>query len=157
MVASPARWRIPHSRYNDLPEEALVARGYCILSRSPETGVDIILKQRKSLSFFCKAIRILPGHPAARIPPGHRQVPVRRTDSYPATPSGYFDEKTVAALAVFQRLAFENRDIDLLSSFPAAEAAKKLVHAWRGPSVRIFANWLAYLKAATPGVKLRAN
>ena len=158
VVATPARWRIPHSRYNDLPEEALVARGYCILSRSPETGADIFLKQRNSLSLF------LQGHPEyypdtllreyrrdiGRFLSGER-------DGYPATPSGYFDEETVAALAVFQRLAFENRDIDLLSSFPAAEAAKKLVHAWRGPSVRIFANWLAYLKAATPAAKLRAN
>src|SRR5580698_2080303 len=33
-AGSPAQWSVPHSRYNDLPEEMLGARGYHVLSRS---------------------------------------------------------------------------------------------------------------------------
>ncbi len=36
--AAPTRWRLPHSRYNELPEAALASSGYQILSRSPDVG-----------------------------------------------------------------------------------------------------------------------
>jgi homoserine trans-succinylase len=38
-----------------------------------------------------------------------------------------------------------NRGIDLLPGFPAEEAKRKLTHPWRGPAVRMYANWLSYL------------
>ena len=47
-----ARWCFPHSRHNDLPEEALTAKGYQVLSRSPVAGADMFIKQRKSLFVF---------------------------------------------------------------------------------------------------------
>ena len=37
-------WSVPHSRYNDLPEETLVRNGYRILVRSPGAGVDLFQK-----------------------------------------------------------------------------------------------------------------
>ena len=40
---------IPHSRYNDLPEEALRAAGYAILGRSDAVGVDMFMKATPSL------------------------------------------------------------------------------------------------------------
>jgi homoserine O-succinyltransferase len=53
----PERYGVPHSRWNDLPEDALSACGYRILSRSNEAGVDAFAKQRRSLFVF------LQGHP----------------------------------------------------------------------------------------------
>ncbi|MBV9811545.1 MAG: homoserine O-succinyltransferase, partial [Acetobacteraceae bacterium] len=41
MRGTPDRWRVPHSRFFGLPDEALVARGHRIVSWSPEGGADI--------------------------------------------------------------------------------------------------------------------
>ena len=49
--------RVPHSRYNDLPERALTACGYRILTRSAVAGVDMFARQDKSFHLF------LQGHP----------------------------------------------------------------------------------------------
>ncbi|MGA7761824.1 MAG: homoserine O-succinyltransferase, partial [Candidatus Binataceae bacterium] len=46
---APSRWRVPHSRYNEVPEDALASNGYRILSRLPGTGADMFVKQRKTL------------------------------------------------------------------------------------------------------------
>lgn len=145
MAGVPARWRVPHSRYNELPEPALVAEGYRILSRSPEAGADIFIKQcRKSLFVYAQ------GHP--EYDPGALFREYRRDvgaflagerESYPEMPCGYFDEGSVAALAAFRQRALWYRSSDLFASFPAA--AGKLEHAWLGPAVRIYANWLSFL------------
>src|SRR5262249_2608050 len=42
----------PHSRWNELPLESLVAAGYQVLTRSDEAGVDLFVKQGNSLSVF---------------------------------------------------------------------------------------------------------
>jgi homoserine O-succinyltransferase/O-acetyltransferase len=145
VAGAPSRWRLPHSRYNDLPEEALIARGYRILSRSPVAGVDMFVKQRKSLFVFSQ------GHP--EFDPGALLREYRRDirrflagerDGYPGMPRGYFDEDTTAAFAAFRQRALGNRGIDVLSDLPAV-AEGKLAHAWRGLATRIYANWLSYL------------
>ena len=51
------RWSVPHSRYNELPEEALISRGYRVLSRSSQTGADLFVGNRDSLDVFFQ------GHP----------------------------------------------------------------------------------------------
>ena len=53
----PARSWMPHSRWNDIPENALSSSGYRIVTRSKEAGVDTFVKQGKSLSVFFQ------GHP----------------------------------------------------------------------------------------------
>src|SRR5579871_5043188 len=50
-------FRVPHSRYNGLPERALTESGYRVLTRSPVAGVDMFAKQEKSFHLF------LQGHP----------------------------------------------------------------------------------------------
>jgi homoserine O-succinyltransferase/O-acetyltransferase len=146
VAGAPPQWCVPHSRYNELPEEALVAKGYQILSRSRDAGADICIKQRKSLFIF------LQGHP--EYDPGALLREYRRDigrflsgerDSYPEMPRGYFDQDSAAVFADFQRHAVRNRNIDLLTSFPAAQAEKKLEHPWGIAATCIYANWLSYL------------
>src|SRR5262249_34994245 len=48
---------VPHSRYNDLPERALAASGYSILTRSETAGVDAFAKLDGSFFLFFQ------GHP----------------------------------------------------------------------------------------------
>ena len=52
-----SRVLMPHSRWNDLPEDELTARGYRVLTRGKEAGVDMFVKQSKSLFIFFQ------GHP----------------------------------------------------------------------------------------------
>jgi homoserine O-succinyltransferase len=146
IAATPSCWQIPHSRYNDVPEEALVSRGYRILSRSPEAGADLFIKQGKSLFLFFQ------GHPeydsGALFREYRRDVGrflAGERDSYPAMPCRYFDEPAVAAMAAFRERALRHRHPDLLSSFPTCDAEHNVAHAWRGPAVRLYANWLFYL------------
>ena len=141
-----SRWRVPHSRYNELPEDALASSGYRILSRLRGTGADMFVKQRKTLFLFVQ------GHleydPGALLREYRRDVKrflAGERDSYPEMPCGYFDEDAAAAFAAFRRQALGSRRVDLLLQFPAAIAERKLEHPWLGPAVRIYANWLSYL------------
>jgi homoserine O-succinyltransferase len=53
----PRHTQVAHSRWNELPLDALAAHGYIILTRSSEGGVDAFVKERKSLALFFQ------GHP----------------------------------------------------------------------------------------------
>ena len=129
---APSRWRVPHSRYNELPEEALVTNGYRILSRSPEAGADIFVKLGRTAFIFFQ------GHPeydpGALLREYRRDVGrflARERDSYPEMPRDYFDEDSTAAFVEFRKRTLQNQTIDLLSGFPAAEAKRKLRHPAR--------------------------
>ena len=147
VVGAPSRWRVPHSRYNELPEEALVSKDYRILSRLSCTGVDMFVKQKRSLFLFVQ------GHPeydpAALLREYRRDIRrflVGERGGYPEMPCGYFDEEAADVLAAFRQQALANRGIDLHASFPVI-AEEKLTHTWIGPAVRIYANWFSYLVA----------
>jgi homoserine O-succinyltransferase len=145
VVGTPPRWHVPHSRYNELPEKLLVLKGYRVLSRSSDAGVDIFVKHRNSLFIFFQ------GHPeydsgalfreyrrdSGRFLTGEREY-------YPDMPRGYFDEHSRGALAAFRDQVLKNPGLDLISSFPAV-AEENVVHSWRGMAVQIYANWLSYL------------
>jgi homoserine O-succinyltransferase len=145
MVRAPSRWRVPHSRYNELPEEALACSDYHLLSRSPDAGADMFVKHRKSLFIFFQ------GHP--EYDPGallreycrdRRRFLTGEKANYPEMPRNYFDNETGTALAEFRERALRKPDIDLLSSFPAV-AEERLIHVWREFAAQIYTNWLSYL------------
>jgi homoserine O-succinyltransferase/O-acetyltransferase len=145
VAGTPSRWRVPHSRCNELSEEALISRGYSILSRLPGAGPDMFVKQRKSLFLFMQGhLEYDSGALLREYRRDIRRFLAGERDSYPEMPCGYFDQDTAAALAGFRRQALENRSIDLLSRFPAI-AEEKLAYPWLGPAVRIYGNWLSYL------------
>jgi homoserine O-succinyltransferase/O-acetyltransferase len=140
----PARWCVPHSRQNGLPEEDLISKGYLILSSSAEVGVDTFVREHSTLSIF------LQGHP--EYDPEALFLEYRRDvrrflagerASYPAMPSGYFDADTASSLLAFQEQAMRQRSMDVLPQFP--ENPGSLVWAWRGLAVSLYANWLSYI------------
>lgn len=146
LAGIPSRWRVPHSRHNELPEEELIAKGYRILSRSAEAGADIFIKHKNSLAIFIQ------GHPEydpeALLREYRRDIGrflSGERDSYPPMPRGYFDAAMAAALAGFRDDALRNRNIDLLSKFPVVHGEGRLDHPWRAMAVRMYANWLSYL------------
>jgi homoserine O-succinyltransferase/O-acetyltransferase len=147
--SAPARIDMPHSRWNEIPEEALLACGYRVLTRSADAGVDAFVKERKSLFVFFQ------GHPeydATTLLLEYRRDVGRflrgERDAYPTMPQGYFDRETVDALTALRAKALVDRREDLLLEFPTAMAAGKLKNNWRSAAERLYRNWLRYICAA---------
>jgi homoserine O-succinyltransferase/O-acetyltransferase len=159
LAGVPARMRIAHSRWNDLQEQALAVCNYTILTRSPQAGIDAFIKQRKSLFVF------LQGHPEydrrALLREYRRDIGrflrgERKT--YPAMPQGYFQPAATDALASFQERAVLQPRERLLDSFPVSFLENRLTPMARSPVVRIYANWLSYLRARKhPARSLKSN
>jgi homoserine O-succinyltransferase len=146
LADAPHAWRIPHSRSNDLPAQALTAAGYQILSTSPVAGADMFIRQGKSLFVY------LQGHPEydpdSLLREYHRDVSRflrREREAYPQMPSGYFDAAAATALVAFRERALLERHIDLLADFPAVDVQGRSARAWRPQALRLYANWLALL------------
>jgi homoserine O-succinyltransferase len=155
-ASASARWRMPHSRWNDIPEEALRACGYRVLARSEEAGVDAFVKQRrKSLFVFFQ------GHPeyeAVTLLLEYRRDVGRylrgERDVYPGMPEGYFDDETIGALTALRERALSDRREELLAEFPTALAAGKVANNWRSSAEDIYHNWLTYI-CGEKGQRLR--
>lgn len=142
----PGCWHTPHSRYNDLPEEELAARGYQVLVRSPVAGADLFIKQ------FGVPVVFMQGHPEYEADVLLREY--RRDISrflagvsadYPAMPCGYFGETAIAALTAFRAKALQQRKKTLIAEFPMALAQRDLLGSWQTAASRLYANWLSYL------------
>jgi homoserine O-succinyltransferase/O-acetyltransferase len=141
----PRRWTTPHSRYNELPEAALRARGYRILSRSPVAGADIFVKRCGSLFVF------LQGHPeydAGALGREYRrdvaQFLAGHDGTYPDMPTGYFPPRIAAALAELRDAALSGREAGLSEYFLSLPEMTAL---WQAAATGFYTAWLAQLAA----------
>ncbi len=147
LVDTPSKLVIPHSRWNEVPEEPLRSHGYEVLTRSQETGVDTFVKRfDRSLFVF------LQGHPeyvaGSLLGEYRRDVGrFRRGESgdYPAMPQNYFNKTTERLLCRFRERSLQERHAELLSSFPVNQAAMGIENTWRKGAVQLYRNWLKYL------------
>jgi len=146
-VAAPLS--MPHSRWNELPIEALRAAGYAVLSSSPETGADAFVRHERSLMLFFQ------GHPEyedTTLLKEYRRDVGRYLNGkqahYPTMPHGYFSTEAVAVLEEFRARAIAQRAPELLGEFPFAAAAAALINSWRPAAVAIYRNWLDFAAAA---------
>jgi len=144
---APPRLQMPHSRWNEIPEEALLACGYRVLTRSDDAGVDAFVKQRKSLFVFFQ------GHPeyeAVTLLLEYRRDIARylrkERETYPPMPAGYLDRDIVDALTALRERALTDRREELIAQFPIAEAAGKVTNTWRSTAESLYRNWLRYIR-----------
>ena len=150
---------IPHSRWNNLREDDLVAAGYSVLMKSADAGVGAFVKHTQCLSVFFQSHFEYNADTLWR----EYRRDVRRylrgeCQTYPEAPLNYFDGPT-------SRLAEKSRDRVLsavdrtsLMSDDAFLAAEPLVHnAWRSAGVGIYRNWLRYILAVKQQRSERAN
>ncbi len=157
---------VPHSRYNDLPEAALTACGYRILTRSRAAGVDAFAKQDGSFFLFFQ------GHPeyeADTLLREYRRDVARflagEREHYPPLPRGYFDDEAAMAAEAFRARALTERRNELSAEFPKSALEAGLQWPWREAALGIYQKWCAYLiarkaqrrtlAAPAPGVRLR--
>ncbi|MFZ1921209.1 MAG: homoserine O-succinyltransferase [Xanthobacteraceae bacterium] len=139
---------VPHSRYNDLPEQALVACGYKILTRSKSAGVDTFAKQDGSFFLFFQ------GHPeyeADTLLREYRRDVARflscEREYYPVLPSGYFSPDGTAAAEAFRARALADRRAALTAEFPTAALETSLPCPWRPAALGVYEKWCAFLSA----------
>jgi len=142
----PPYWRGPQTRHNDLPEAELVASGHRILSRLPDAGADMFIREGRSLFVFMQ------GHPEydprALFREHRRDIGrflTRERDRYPDPMQGYFDKPAEAALDTLREEALRTRDPALLERLPELLAGWVPPYDWRGPVVQMYTNWLLYL------------
>jgi homoserine O-succinyltransferase/O-acetyltransferase len=141
-ISSPLK--IAHSRLNALRESDLAARGYHLLTHSPQAGVDIFAKELHSQFIFFQ------GHPeydALSLQREYLRDITRylagERDIYPAFPVGYFDVETEIKLASFQKRASAERKLPLSVELPHLILRQDI--AAGSAATAIFGNWLGYL------------
>lgn len=143
----PSRLQMPHSRWNDIPEDALTSCGYRVLTRSEEAGVDAFVKERKSLFVFFQ------GHPeyeAQTLMLEYRRdikrFLQRERDTYPTMPEGYFDGETVEVLTALRQRALVDRREEALAELPT-DLVASVRNSWRSAAVQVYRNWISYICA----------
>ncbi|MGB7034861.1 MAG: homoserine O-succinyltransferase [Xanthobacteraceae bacterium] len=139
---------VPHSRYNDLPEQALAACGYKILTRSKSAGVDTFAKQDGSFFLFFQ------GHPeyeADSLLREYRRDVARflscEREHYPMLPCDYFSPDGTAAAEAFRARALADRRTALTAEFPTAALETSLACPWRPAALGVYEKWCAFLSA----------
>jgi homoserine O-succinyltransferase len=141
----PVTLKVSHSRYNELRESELTARGYEILTRSDVAGVDIFARQLESRFIFFQ------GHPeydASSLQREYMRDLARflsgESNNYPNIPAGYFDAGTVEQLESFEQRARGNRDPMLAAELPGLTLHPDIA-AGTAANI-IFRNWLGFLR-----------
>jgi homoserine O-succinyltransferase/O-acetyltransferase len=140
----PSPLKISHSRLNELRAGDLTARGYQMLTVSPEAGVDTFAKQLGSQFVFFQ------GHPeydALSLEREYLRDIARflagQSDTYPALPVGYFDAGTEHRLAGFEQRARLERRPGLSTELPERTLRQDI--AAGAAATAMFRNWLGYL------------
>ena len=147
-AGTASQFRLPHSRWNGVPEEQLADCGYKVLTRSATAGVDTFIKQQKKLLVFFQ------GHPEYESDTLLREY--RRdvgryikneTPRYPLMPGSYFDETTVEELAAFETKAVSQRSEELLPELNAILGNKKIANTWQTSAASLYRNLLGHICA----------
>ena len=141
----PPSIKVSHSRLNEVRESDLVDRGYQILTRSEQAGVDIFARDFDSRFVFFQ------GHPEydalslqreymrdiARFLAGERK-------DYPAIPASYFDSETEEVLTDFERRAHAHRKVEMAAELPGLTLRQGVPAG--GAATTMFHNWLDFLE-----------
>jgi homoserine O-succinyltransferase len=148
LTAGQARISVPHSRWNELREDELRSRGYDVLTRSAQAGVDMFARHGRSLFVF------LQGHPEydtlslfGEYRRDFGRFLRRERDVCPNLPHGYFDDAATERLADLRARAFVERREELLAELPVVALEQSLRARWRPAAERLYANWLTEVVA----------
>jgi homoserine O-succinyltransferase/O-acetyltransferase len=141
----PAPMQVPHARLNELPEDALAARGYQILSRMADGGVNVFQRKTRSLFVFLQGHPEYDGDSLAR--EYCRDVGrFLRGENATCTPvpEHYFSPAAEDAL---QSLAAAGRDPASLARYSEIIDGAMPGQFWRPHTIKFLNNWLASVAA----------
>jgi homoserine O-succinyltransferase/O-acetyltransferase len=109
--ATSALLPFPHSRWNEVREDALTMCGYTVLTKSSEAGVNLFVKKKKKSLFVH-----FQGHPeygGETLFKEYRRDVKRflrgERETYPSMPKGYFDPAAIGLLTCFREKALSHR------------------------------------------------
>jgi homoserine O-succinyltransferase/O-acetyltransferase len=139
--------RFPHSRWNEVQADALIASGYQVLTQSTEGGVDSFVKMKRQSLFIH-----FQGHPeygAQTLFKEYRRdikrFLRRERETYPSMPKGYFDAAAAKLLTDFRDAVLADRREERMEGFPEAAVVGGLQSNWRPSAEAIYKNWLQYV------------
>jgi homoserine O-succinyltransferase len=136
-------FQVPHSRWNGVAEADLTARGYSILSRIAANGIDMFVKQEKSLLVFFQGHLEYESDTLLREYRRDVQRCIKgEIDTYPLLPRGYFDGKTESTLTALREEDVAMRNAGLLNTIAAVTENATIRNTWQSSASRIYRNWL---------------
>jgi len=141
----PDRIVMPHSRLNEVPTEALEARGYRTVIGSDEAGWTVAAKD-----YDGHQVVAMQGHPEYEAETlmlefrrDVRRYLLGERETYPAAPAGYFPPAAQIILSDLRAKATAGaRNPELIEQFPTRELLKLVSSPWRKSAVQLYANWL---------------
>ena len=146
---------VPHSRFNEIPEEAALDAGYRIVigSGPSQAGWSVAAREcGESLFVLCQ------GHPEYSTLSLLREYrrDVRRylfrqgAAEYPCPPEGYLSDDAVATFEAFARVATESAEDPqaLWEQFPYDEVSGGVQNTWADGAATLYANWLQIARRA---------
>jgi homoserine O-succinyltransferase len=146
LAGAPANLRIPHSRWNGVSADQLAAKGYQVLTRTSDGGVDTFVKQDTGLFVFFQ------GHPEyeSNSLMGEYRRDVgrylkREMETYPFLPLNYFDNETEQSLRQLEANARASRQEQFLDEVAAVLSSVQIDNTWRNSAALIYRNWLEHL------------
>ena len=149
LTAGVTRLRMPHSRYNDIAELPLAARGYRMLGRSSAAGVGAFTREEAGSSLFV----FFQGHPeydAISLMLEYRRDVGRflrgERARYPTMPQNYFNDEAASLVNAFRARAIADRRAELIADFPLGVIESGLDNSWRRSAVAVYRNWINYLR-----------
>jgi len=139
--------RIPHSRWNELREDDLVAYGYVLLTKSRKAGVGLFAKQMRGSLFV-----YVQGHPEYEtqtlLKEYRRDIKRflrRERETYPLVPHGYLNAEATKRMCNFREQALSNPQEGVLAAFPDSFVTETLENGWHTNGALIYRNWLRYV------------
>jgi homoserine O-succinyltransferase len=148
-------WRFPHSRWNEVREDALTSCGYTVLANSHDAGVDSFIKVKKKSLFVH-----FQGHPeySSRTLLKEYRRDIKRflrseRETYPSMPKGYFDAAATARLKDFQMQAQSRPSEEIMGLFPEGLVSGGLKNTWQSSAVCMYQNWLHYVLSKKAGAR----
>ena len=146
----PERFRMPHSRWNGLPQDGLTRAGYEVLALAGDAGVDCFLRHAEGESLFL----FFQGHPEYQ--PDTLLLEYRRdllrylrgeAVAWPGTPRGMLAPKDEAALQDIRSEAHRLPEEETLARLSGLFSAAGIENGWHATATTIYRNWLEYLLA----------
>jgi homoserine O-succinyltransferase/O-acetyltransferase len=150
LAGTETAWGVPHSRWNDLPLEALLSRGYRALTYANGAGADLFVKPfGKSLFVFFQ------GHPeydARALMREYRRDVLRfltgGRPNYPSLPTNYFNPRTERQLLGLRKRALTGNNPDTnMVDFQFVVGKAVLAATWKPAALQLYHNWLGTLVA----------
>ncbi|HEY3968740.1 MAG TPA: homoserine O-succinyltransferase [Planctomycetaceae bacterium] len=151
LSGAPTSLRVPHSRWNSVSADQLAAKGYQVLTRTSDGGVDTFIKQDAGLSVFFQ------GHPEyeSDMLMGEYRRDVGRylrgeRETYPLLPTDYFVAETEQSLREIEVRAPASRSNasrreQILNELSAVLSGVQIHNTWRSTATVIYRNWLESL------------